>query len=73
MSVLVIWEFERGISYFDVVGQYYVVRAGLLFLGEVIGIPVLENAEEVSFFAGEDNCEFVFGDALEGVVDWFVF
>jgi hypothetical protein len=51
------------------VGQYDVVGAGLLFLGEVVGVPVLEDADEVSFFIGEVDAELIFGDAFEGVRD----
>jgi hypothetical protein len=69
LGVLAVWAFERCISYFDVVGQYDVVGAGFLFLGEVIGVPVLENAEEVGLFVGEVDCEFIFGDAFEGAGD----
>lgn len=69
LFVLVVRGVEQGIGYFNMVGQYDVVGAGFLFLGEVIGVPVLEDADEVSFFVGEVNCEFVFGDAVEGAGD----
>lgn len=73
LSMLFVRELERGIGYFDVMGQYYVVRAGLLLLCEVIGVPVLEDADEVGFFVGEVDAEFVFGNSFEGEWDRFVF
>ena len=67
--MLVVRGIERGIGYFYVVGQHDVVGAGFLFLGEVVGVPVLEDAEKLGFFTGEVDAEFIFGDAVEGLRD----
>lgn len=69
LSVLVFRELDGGVGYFDVVGQHDIVGAGLLFLGEVVGVPVLEDTDEPGLFVGEVNCELVFGDAFEGLGD----
>ena len=71
--MLVIWAFKRGISYFDVVGQYYVVSAPLLLLGEIVRIPVLEYAAKGGLVVGEVDFQFVFDDAFKCSLDRLVF